>query len=92
MQRNDNLVGHFFLDITENGTYQGIVGAELPNNHYLVEYFSWLDGSPTHRAILRLTDMYSFKLYGSKEDWNAAGQAQLKQEEYKQGLREHAHA
>ncbi|WP_370621701.1 hypothetical protein NMD10_27675 (plasmid) [Citrobacter portucalensis] len=60
---NDEKAVEFQLEIT----------AALPDNHYLCQLYSWMDGSDTNMAIFHIGDMKAWKLYDDVEYWRKEG-------------------
>ena len=63
-----------FVHIREDSKiqYQLRVEKELPNQMFLLRYFSFLTGEPTKSKIFTLEEMKDFDFYESIDDWRSA--------------------
>src|SRR5688572_19734976 len=67
------LVGHFFHTFTteEDGCrlvdWQGQVIARVEDGFYLVELYSWFDGSPRNRQVVHISQMAEWWFYDTDE-------------------------
>lgn len=68
------LIGKYFHSL-KNGkvNWQGKIVSELPDNKYLVQLFSWVDGAATNQEIVELDDMNGWRFYLSHSAWIGAG-------------------
>lgn len=64
--KSDSLIGSFFHGDGEGGT-QGQVVAEPTPGIYLVEFFSWMDGSPCWQKLIKIDQMTGWRFYDSSE-------------------------
>jgi hypothetical protein len=71
----DSLVGLFFhseVDIVDGRHWQGCVIARPEPGYYLVETFSWMDGTSYTQQLVRIEDMLTWQFYDSAEWMNDA--------------------
>lgn len=58
----------------KNVQWQGIVDRDLKNGNYLVQLYSWIDGSPTSKEIVSFEKMKGWKFYQNSKamryEWN----------------------
>jgi len=61
----NKLIGNQFYSLNEGGKihWQGKIIDEPKTGFYLVQLFSWLDGSPTIRKIIKFEDMTNWLFY-----------------------------
>jgi hypothetical protein len=72
---SQNLVGLFFVgDVGDRRGHQGHVLAYLVNGFYLVQFFSWVMGDPTHQGVVRLEDLLQAEFYTDHGQWIEAGE------------------
>lgn len=78
--RNGGLVGWFLLVMGpcddcdgEHPKRQGIVADHVYDDVFLVEWFSWLDGTPTRGEMVKVGDMADWRFFADQEwfDWEA---------------------
>jgi len=71
------LAGNYFLtfDVNHKATKQGYVLGRIEQDYYLVQYFDWLMGEPTYRAIVSIyhlsstaEDEDSYVFFENKDD------------------------
>lgn len=74
LQRNP-IIGKFFHSIVLCKTcqrprihWQGYVLGELPDNWYLIQLFSWIDGEPTTQQVVQFQSMRLWWFYDSSKD------------------------
>ena len=72
----NHLVGKFFHIMSINGEekiqYQGSISQALDNDYYLVQFYSFLDGTKTRLEIFHISHMVYWRLYETNEDWVSA--------------------
>jgi hypothetical protein len=73
------LVGLYVHRLDENGTIinQMQIEKELPDNKFMLRYFSWADGYPNKLVMFTLEEMKNFVFYTSQEEWNEASDKQF---------------
>jgi hypothetical protein len=63
------LVGHFFHSVVDGEVnWQGHIVANPSSDWYIVELFSWMDGCPTVRRLIRIEEMRDWLFYRDSED------------------------
>lgn len=68
------LKGKFFHSLKDGKIHwQGQVVGELPQEKFLVQLFSWLDGRDTEQKIVGFKEMLDWKFYQSDQEWRDAG-------------------
>ena len=70
LQFNDAnvLIGKAFNTVVNNEIEkQGVIQDVINNDFVLVCYFSWLDGSQTHSAVVRISDMTDWYIHDNAE-------------------------
>ena len=74
--RTDNsglgLVSRFFHMEADSRGWQGRVLENLGSERFLVQLYSWLDGTPSDQVIVSLEDMLGWTFYDDAEDWRYA--------------------
>jgi len=73
------LVGRFFLTPDPQKGFplvqqQGWVLDELPTGPYLIELFSWVNGSPNGQFLVSVADMSGWRFYSDESQWLEAGE------------------
>lgn len=71
------LFGHTYAEAEENPDWGPVVQRqfeiirEVKRDRYLVQYFSWIDGSPVEVGVMPESEVLgsSVKLYSTREDW-----------------------
>lgn len=68
------IVGSFFhtFDSDQAIQFQGHVLESLAAGVYFVEFFSWLDGRPTTRSVVRLDAMETWQFYADGDEMRLA--------------------
>ena len=63
------LVGKFFHTFEDGKIqYQGQILSSEPDNYFLVQYFSWIDGGTTNQELIPFSEMPGWKFYQTEED------------------------
>lgn len=62
-----SLVGSYLHRPSEGGWWQGVVVGEPHPGVYLIEWFSWVMGEPTHQSLVRIEDMGDCRFYDDAE-------------------------
>lgn len=84
----DPLIGQFFHTHEDDGiTRQGHVGGVIQPGHYVVTFFSWLNGEKNGTEIVKFTDMIDqgWVFHDDEEQWRSIGDEYMKR---KRGERE----
>jgi len=71
-----SLVGRFFLSEPSpcrTSAWQGRVVAELGRRTYVVELYSWLDGTPLEQRLVRLCEMHDWVFFVDVDQWRSRG-------------------
>lgn len=78
------LEGKFFHSFDEDNklNWQGRVLHSMPDEYFLIQLYSWLDGRPTAQRIISFKDMINWIFYASKEEWGWAADDILKRQGY----------
>jgi hypothetical protein len=72
-KRNNGIVGKFFHSYDgEVLHWQGQILSKQHGEHYLVQLYEWLAGSPTDQVLVPFKDMTTWKFYDCTEDMNLA--------------------
>ena len=64
----------FHSCVNEKIEWQGHIIGKVKEGVYLVQLFSWIDGSPTNQAFTKMEDMIDWQLYDTNEDMNEAAE------------------
>ncbi len=80
VMEKDGIVGMFFHSFEENDTslflrvmWQGVVRARVTEEVFLVQLYSWVDGSISQAHLVKLQDMFGWDFYASEEMWQERG-------------------
>ncbi len=67
-------VGSYFHTLRDDGTIekQGVVVERVEEGYYLVEWFSWMDGSPNGRSLFYLAAMQHWRFYATGDEMREA--------------------
>jgi hypothetical protein len=78
----ESLVGQFFHSFNDEGhiVWQGEILKEPRKELYLVQTFSWVDGSPVESVLVPLDDMRKWKFYPDADAMNWAYEKQKKRD------------
>lgn len=73
----DGLVGHYILTPDPDHGFplmqcQGYIHEGVGQEHYLISWFSWWSGDETERRIVPMSEMLTWNLYETKEDFDVA--------------------
>jgi hypothetical protein len=81
-QQDDGLIGlfgHTYIDDPDKPSvkmiqFQFRIIRKMEGDRYVIQYFSWLDGSATKVGVMPEAELLgeSVKLYANAELWNAA--------------------
>jgi hypothetical protein len=86
-QISKGLERRFFHSYHKDGEldWQGYVVCPLPNDRYLVQLMSWLDGSQTEQKMVDAADMKDWSFYKTAEDmrWAFAQKTGMSEDDYK---------
>jgi hypothetical protein len=88
------LVGkHFHILVDREIAKMGIVRGDLGGGNFLLQYFSWMDGSPNIQQIVKLDAMMTedWQFYDTAADMNAWGHHYSKTEMHRQAQRDREH-
>ena len=68
-KNSNGLEGHFFHSVNQDGKieWQGEVITKIGTEHYLVQLFSWLDGSITNEKLVETKTMTNWLFYPDNE-------------------------
>jgi len=79
------LFGHTYIADPKNTDeqmiqYQFQIIRKLEPDRYIIQYFSFLDGSPTNLGVMPETELLgpSVKLYATAELWNGAYETSMR--------------
>jgi hypothetical protein len=67
-KKNGSLLGRYFHSIEkERLSWQGIIVGNPEPGWYLVQLFSWLDGSPNVQLLVKFESMHDWLFYDDSE-------------------------
>lgn len=71
----DPLVGKFAHIMNSEKKPENQLGivAALPGDHYLCQFYSWMDGTPNHCKIFHITEMKEWRIYTDEDFWREEG-------------------
>jgi hypothetical protein len=69
-QPEDCIIGKWFHSFGENGKvkWQGQVTDKAPDNHFMIQLYSWVSGNPIEQKLLKFSDMTNWHFYPSNKD------------------------
>ena len=70
-QKKDCLTGKYFHSIDESGDlkWQGKIEGMPSDGVYLIQLFSWIDGSTTDQKMVKLDEMCNWIFYSDRDDF-----------------------
>jgi hypothetical protein len=74
-RRNNCMLNLYFHTILDGKVdKQGQVIGEVSPGYLLVQWFSWMDGSPTSQEVVPVVSLRNAKVYQDRDNWTTSGQ------------------